>query len=199
MRIYDDLKYCNAQEAKAHGMVYLPLLDRLEGWTVEKRQRDNGERYHKETFPLQYYHHKKSERKFRSFTEVETFIIDGSSPKDKRPKEMAIDPCTSCSYIQVSLDKNKSPRFDDRKKVENFLKDAWNNLLNSGIQKEDARSSTNDHERRTREFRTEAHHNLVSSFGQKKHRRKTTSCEDFDEDRLHDIMEELKVIMEGKY
>ncbi|KAL6987625.1 hypothetical protein U1Q18_013371 [Sarracenia purpurea var. burkii] len=187
MRAYDDMKCCNTQAAKAREMDYLPLLERLEGWIVEKRHREKSGRYD------MYFHHKKSKRTFRSFIAVETYIIDGSS-KDKKHK-VAIEPWTSGSSEQASSGRQKTPT--DREIVEKFLKDAWNNLQNSGTQIEDAGSSIIDHKVQEKETLVEADDKLLSSFRPRKHL-KNTSPEDLDEDKLQKIMEELKMIMDGK-
>ncbi|KAL6987626.1 hypothetical protein U1Q18_013372 [Sarracenia purpurea var. burkii] len=188
---------CSSHSKNLTGLEIVPYVPN------PKRKIDDALALEREQSPLvisllKYFHHKKSERTFRSFIEVEAFIIDASFPKEKKHKETAIEPWKTGSSEQASFGRKRTPSSNDRQMVEEFLKEAWNNLINSSTQIEDAGSSTIDREAHKKQTHDEAGDKILNSFRPRKHRRKTTSSDDFDEDRLQEIMEELKMILDLK-
>ncbi|KAA8516424.1 hypothetical protein F0562_016717 [Nyssa sinensis] len=148
------------KERVTPGVDHLSLLERQEGWTIEKRQRDN-KRIDK------YYYHKKSKWMFRSFSEVVRFIIYSLHPqrgrhlKDRRSKEgsLAIQPWRPKSSQRASLKRKRatqtfygstsSPSAYSEgpmtQTVEETLQKAYKNLLNfCNTQRENVCSSPDD-------------------------------------------------------
>ncbi|XP_057471256.1 uncharacterized protein LOC130760080 [Actinidia eriantha] len=96
------------EEVKAtHGGDCLSLLERLEGWIIEKIRRDNTGKYDN------YFYHIKSGGRFRSFIEVVTFIIHCTFPKRR----------TTTKDGNIISEKK-------RQETEKFLEEAWRNLSN---------------------------------------------------------------------
>ncbi|KAL6987623.1 hypothetical protein U1Q18_013369 [Sarracenia purpurea var. burkii] len=148
---------------------------------------------------LKLYYHKKSKGKFRSFIEVETFTVHGSSPKDRKPNERSLV-ITSKSWRSGSKRK-RPPGFDDMQFVEKFLEEVWNNFKNCRTsQVEDQLSSTEEHESHVKIMKTnlvDACDNFLSNFNLENDQ-KIESSDDFDKDKLEQMMTQIMRIGEGE-
>ncbi|KAI8016616.1 hypothetical protein LOK49_LG05G00483 [Camellia lanceoleosa] len=127
---------------------HLTVYERLKGWHIEIRHRDNYKRHDK------YFYHQKSKGKFRSFIEVENYIIQGHFPqksqqKLKKRKEPLALTLVHESSKEASCKKKKTSQSSKitkkhKKFVEKYLAKAWYNFLNSGKLEEEVHFSTNE-------------------------------------------------------
>ncbi|XP_058215171.1 uncharacterized protein LOC131326404 [Rhododendron vialii] len=122
----------------------VPLRERLEGWQIERRPRDNTNRFDK------YYYHGKSGGRFRSFAEVQDFIIHARFPKARKPEEgsVPVEPLASESRKRKRRAKATREMTEEERRriVEKFLENSWNNLMNIGKGRRDLRDSTSEDE-----------------------------------------------------
>ncbi|KAI8556638.1 hypothetical protein RHMOL_Rhmol05G0269700 [Rhododendron molle] len=137
------------EEAEAApGVGRVPLKERLEGWQIERRPRENTNRFDK------YYYHGRSGGRFRSFAEVQDFIIHARFPKARKPEEGSVlifqpvepsvsEPCKRKRKAKATREMTEEER---RRIVEKFLEDSWNNLMNIGKRNRDLRDSTSKNE-----------------------------------------------------
>ncbi|KAF7114631.1 hypothetical protein RHSIM_RhsimUnG0081800 [Rhododendron simsii] len=128
----------------APGAVRVPLKERLEGWQIERRPRDKTNRFDK------FYYHGRSGGRFRSFAEVQDFIIHARFQKARKPEEGSVPLAPLESESRKRKRKAKATREmteeERRRIVEKFLDDSWNNLMNIGKQGRDLRDSTGEDE-----------------------------------------------------
>ncbi|KAA8518906.1 hypothetical protein F0562_016320 [Nyssa sinensis] len=144
------------EERKTPSKSRLSLFERLEGWTIEKRQRDN-KRFDK------YYYHGMSNRMFRSFAEVVRFIIYGLYPQ--KPQHLNNKEPHEALWVNgpESLQRTSLKRKRATQTVEEMLEKAYENMQNSyNIQKEIVCSSLDDKE--VEGFLRKANENLLKLF-----------------------------------
>ncbi|GFY82609.1 hypothetical protein Acr_02g0008490 [Actinidia rufa] len=138
---------------------------------------------------LQFFYHNKSGR-FRSFIEVEAYIIHSKFPKDRKPKEgsSVVEPSGSASIQNTSVKRETPPKscnnITEKKRLqaEKFLYEAWRNFSDSSILEDVLISSTNADEEQVMQILNEARNNLLNAFSSK-----TDQTETLDNDADEDL------------